>query len=122
MNHVHADTIMLCSFDVHVCSIIFQALWKFIQPASNGSETDDACRDNLNDCSPSETANIVTEFANSNTAFLEAFGPAFQVLIENGYSSSELTEAVETAPDSAMLLSSTVWILLCLVGLATLAI
>ena len=98
---------------------MFQALWKFIQPASNGSETDDACRDNLNGCSPSDTASIVTEFANNNTAFLEAFGPAFQVLVENGYSSSTLTEAVETVPDSAMLLSSTVWILLCLAGLVT---
>ena len=72
-----------------------------MQPDSNGMEVNVTCRANINDCPPSETASIVTEFANSNTAFLEAFGPAFQVLIENGYSSNALTSAIEDVQPSS---------------------
>ena len=45
------------------------------------------------------TANIVIEFADNNTAFHEAFGPAFQKLIENGYSSMELLTARDEGTD-----------------------
>ena len=45
------------------------------------------------------TANIVIEFADNNTAFHEAFGPAFQKLIENGYSSMQLLTAHNEGTD-----------------------
>lgn len=49
-------------------------------------------------CPPSSTASIVIEFANNNTAFMEAFGPAFQKLIQNGYRENELVTAREVTP------------------------
>ena len=54
---------------------------------------DESCRDDLNNCTASITADIVTEFANNNTAFQLAFGSAFQVLIENGYPNGRLSTA-----------------------------
>ena len=53
-----------------------------------------SCRNNLNDCPPSDTANIVTEFSNNNNAFHDAFGEAFQILVENGYPLNILSIAV----------------------------
>jgi hypothetical protein len=39
------------------------------------------------------TASIVEEFANNNTLFMEEFGPAFQLMIENGYRTGDLVSA-----------------------------
>ena len=58
-------------------------------------ETDAACRDLFTDCPPSTTADIALEYARNNTKWHEDFGPAFQILIENGYSSNQLAEAVD---------------------------
>ena len=58
-------------------------------------ETDAACRDLFTDCPPSRTADIALEYARNNTKWHEDFGPAFQILIENGYSSNQLAEAID---------------------------
>ena len=58
-------------------------------------ETDAACRDLFTNCPPSRTADIALEYARNNTKWHEDFGPAFQILIEHGYTSSQLMEAVE---------------------------
>ena len=39
------------------------------------------------------TANYVIEFASNNTAFHEAFGPAYQILLQNGYDDNQLFAA-----------------------------
>ena len=41
----------------------------------------------------SSTANYVMEFASNNTAFIEAFGPAYQILLQNGYDDNQLFAA-----------------------------
>ena len=41
----------------------------------------------------SSTANYVMEFASNNTAFHEAFGPAYQILLQNGYDDNQLFAA-----------------------------
>ena len=66
-----------------------------MSPDTNGMETDAACRDLFTDCPPSTTADIALEYARNNTKWHEDFGPAFQILIENGYSSNQLAEAVD---------------------------
>lgn len=50
-------------------------------------------------CGPSSTAGIVIEFANNNTAFMEAFGLAYQKLIQTGYEEDDLytAQSVTTA-------------------------
>ena len=66
-----------------------------MSPDANGMETDAACRDLFTDCEESSTADIVLEYARNNTRWHEDFGPAFQILLENGYARSELAEVVE---------------------------
>ena len=73
---------------------VFQSLYRHIQPNEDGSESDPVCRSNADDCQPAITAQYVEEFASNNTAWHEAFGPAFQILIENGYGPNDLVEAV----------------------------
>ena len=58
-------------------------------------EADADCRELFTDCPDSPTADIVLEYARNNTRWHEDFGPAFQILIENGYARSELVEAVD---------------------------
>ena len=67
-----------------------------MRPDANGNETDAACRELFIDCPPSRTADIALEYARNNTKWHEDFGPAFQILIEHGYASSQLAEAVDT--------------------------
>lgn len=55
-----------------------------------------SCRMRLDDCQDSDTANIVTEFAGDNDAFHEAFGGAYQILIENGYQPDSLRVALSS--------------------------
>ncbi len=64
-------------------------------PDADGMETDADCRDLFTDCPPSRTADIALEYARNNTKWHEDFGPAFQILIENGYASNQLAEAVD---------------------------
>ena len=51
------------------------------------------CRLNVSRCMLSSTAKYVIEFAENNTAFHEAFGPAYQILLQNGYDDNELFAA-----------------------------
>ena len=51
------------------------------------------CRLNVSRCMLSSTANYVMEFARNNTAFHEAFGPAYQILLQNGYDDNQLFAA-----------------------------
>ena len=51
------------------------------------------CRLNVSRCMLSSTANYVMEFASNNTAFIEAFGPAYQILLQNGYDDNQLFAA-----------------------------
>ena len=46
----------------------------------------------MENCQTADTANYVREFAANNTAWLEVFGQAFQILIENGYKEDDLYE------------------------------
>lgn len=68
-------------------------MFKHVQPDSSGRETNAACQMNFNNCPMSATASIVNEFANNNTVFMQAFGQAFQKLVETGYQSHELVTA-----------------------------
>ena len=52
-----------------------------------------SCRLNVSRCMLSSTANYVIEFAENNTAFHEAFGPAYQILLQNGYNDNQLFAA-----------------------------
>jgi catalase (peroxidase I) len=69
------------------------ALFKYIQPDMDGQEINTTCRVLNTNCPPSMTASIVEEFANNNTLFMEEFGPAFQLMIENGYRTGDLVSA-----------------------------
>ena len=71
-----------------------------MSPDDNGRETDAACRDLFTDCPDSATADIALEYARNNTKWHEDFGPAFQILIEHGYSSNQLAEAVDLTAES----------------------
>ena len=70
-------------------------------PDDNGRETDADCRNLFTDCPESATADIALEYARNNTRWHEDFGPAFQILIEHGYSRGQLAEATDSATDGA---------------------
>ena len=72
-----------------------QGLFKQVSPDANGMEMNAACRDLFTNCPPSRTADIALEYARNNTKWHKDFGPAFQILIEHGYTSNQLMEAVE---------------------------
>ena len=69
-------------------------------PDDNGRETDADCRNLFTDCPESATADIALEYARNNTRWHEDFGPAFQILIEHGYSRGQLAEAVDLTAES----------------------
>ena len=79
-----------------------QSLYRHIIPNADGSESDTACSSNVDECPLAVTAEYVQEFAMSNSAWHEAFGPAFQILIENGYGSNDLVEAVAPTMAASM--------------------
>ena len=47
------------------------------------------------------TANFVDDFARNNTAFMEAFGPAFEKLLSTGYREDELVIAKQVGPEAS---------------------
>ena len=71
-------------------------------PNADGSESDLACSSNVSSCQLAVTSGYVEEFAMNNSAWHEAFGPAFQILIENGYGSNDLVEAVAPTMAASM--------------------
>ena len=75
-------------------------MFKQVTPDDNGRETDADCRDLFTDCPESTTADIALEYARNNTKWHEDFGPAFQILIEHGYNSGQLAEAVDLTAES----------------------
>merc|ERR1712232_694610 len=56
------------------------ALLKEMNPDGSGQETIVACRNDFNQCTNSVTNPIVRDFEQSNTQFMQEFGPAFEVL------------------------------------------
>ena len=59
---------------------------------------DDSCRNLFTNCPPSRTAAIVEEYAMNNTLWHLDFGPAFQILLENGYADNHLVAAGQELP------------------------
>ena len=70
-----------------------QSLLKSITPDTSGMETNATCRANFTSCTDSSTADIVQQYAMNNTRWHEDFGPAFQILMEHGYSNNSLVPA-----------------------------
>ena len=84
---------------------VLQSLYRGIQPNPDGSESDPGCSSNVDHCELA--AEYVEEFAMNNSAWHETFGPAFQILIENGYGPNErLVEAVVEAVSPTMATST----------------
>ena len=75
-----------------------QSLLKEIMPDTSGLETNTACRGAFASCPDSSTADVVQQYAMNNTRWHEDFGPAFQILMEHGYSKNHLVAAGETLP------------------------
>ena len=69
-------------------------LYWHIQPNADGSASDPDCSSNVNSCHLAVTVEYVLEFAMNNSAWHEAFEPAFQILIENGYGQNDLVKAI----------------------------
>ena len=74
-------------------------MFRDISPDADGRESNATCRINSTECPLSMTANFVDEFARNNTAFMEAFGPAFEKLLSTGYRENELLIAKQVGPE-----------------------
>ena len=76
-------------------------MFRDISPDADGRESNATCRINSTECPLSMTANFVDEFARNNTAFMEAFGPAFEKLLRTGYREDELLIAKQVGPEAS---------------------
>ena len=72
-----------------------------INPDADGRETNATCRQNSTRCPLSMTASIVNEFVRNNTAFMEAFGLAFEKVLRTGYGENELVSVRLVGPEAS---------------------
>ena len=72
-----------------------------IDPDADGRETNATCRQNSTRCPLSMTASIVNEFVRNNTAFMEAFGLAFEKVLRTGYGENELVSVRLVGPEAS---------------------
>ena len=72
-----------------------------IDPDADGRETNATCRQNSTRCPLSMTASIVNEFVRNNTAFMEAFGLAFEKVLSTGYDEDELVTVKQVGPEAS---------------------